>query len=70
MQQFRLAGNIKLTDALKKKDNTQVVVTQAMFCSVSSNLLIIQTELTDIMAELHNIKRSAKHGSVDQRSKK
>ena len=41
-----------------------------MLFSASSKLSITQTELTDIMAKLHNIKRSAQHGSIDQRSKK
>ena len=41
-----------------------------MLSSDSSKLSITQTELTDIMAELHNIKRPAEHESVDQRSKK
>ena len=43
---------------------------QALLSSTSSKLSITVTELTDIMAELHNIKRSAEHESVDQRSKK
>ena len=70
MQQFLSEGNSKLTDALKKKDNALVVVAQAMLSSASSKLSITQTELTDIMVELHNIKRLAEHESVDQRSKK
>ena len=70
VQQLLLAGNSKLTDALKKKDNAQVVVAQAMLSIASSKLSITQMELTNIIAELHNIKRPAEHGSVDQRSKK
>ena len=42
---------------------------QVMLSSASSKLLITQTELTEIVAELHNIKRPAEHESVDQRSK-
>ena len=63
-------GKSKFTDALKKQDNAQVVVAQAMLSSASSKLLITLTELTDIMAELNNIKRPAEHESVDQRSNK
>ena len=70
VQQLLLEDNSKLTDALKKKDNAQVVVAQAMFSSASSKLSITQTEMTDIMLELHNIKRPAEHDSVDQRSNK
>ena len=69
MQQLLSESNSKLTAALKKKDNAQVVVAQAMLSSASSKLSITQTELTDIMAELHIIKRPAEHESVDQRSK-
>ena len=69
MQQLLSEGNTKLTDAFKKKDDAQLVVTQAMLSSASSKLSITHTELTDIMAELDNIKRSAEHGSVDQISK-
>ena len=70
MQQLLLEGNSKLTDVLKKKYNAQVVVAQAMLSSASSKLSITQTELTDIMAKLHNIKRPAEHKSVDQKSNK
>ena len=41
-----------------------------MLSSASSKLSITQTEFTDIMAELHNIKRPAECESVDLRSKK
>ena len=70
MQQLLFKGNSKLTDALKKKDNTQVVVAQAMLCSASSKLSITRTEMTDIMPVLYSIKKPAEHESVDQRTKK
>ena len=41
-----------------------------MLSSSSSKLSITQAEVTDIIAELHNIKRPAEYESVDQRSKK
>ena len=58
-----------ITNYFGGKDNAQVVVAQAMHASASSKLSITQTELTDIMAELHNIKRPSEHESVDQRYK-
>ena len=70
VQQLLLEGNSQLTDALKEKDNAQVVVSQAILSSASSKLSITQAELTDIMAKLHKIKRPAEHGSVDHRAKK
>ena len=70
MQQLLSEGNSKLTDTLKKKDNAQVVVVHAIISFALSKLLITQTELSNIMAELHNIKRPANCGIIDQRPKK
>ena len=66
VQQLLSEGNSKLTDAFKKKDDAYVVVAQAMLSFASLKLSITQIKLTDIMTELHNIKRPAKHESVDQ----
>ena len=54
----------------RKKNNAQVVQAQAILSYASPKLSTTQTELTDIMAVLHNIKSPAEHESVDQRSKK
>ena len=45
VQQLLSEGNSKLTDALKKKDNAQVVVAQAILSSASSKLSITQDRI-------------------------
>ena len=58
-QELLSEGNSKLAEAQKKKDATQIAVAQAMLSSATTKFSQTQTEMTGIITELLNLKRSA-----------
>mgnify|MGYP006342324205 FL=1 len=54
VQELLKEGNIRLADALKKKDATLISVAQAMLSSASSKLVDVNGEMTAVLKELHD----------------
>ena len=54
IQELLKEGNIRLADALKKKDVTLISVAQEMLSSASSKLVDVNREMTAVLKDLHD----------------